>query len=234
MAHKCDNVKSDVINCQLRGVLRLLQVNCRSVYNKIKDLNTLIESCKADIVIGTESWLNDEIASTEIFSEEFEVYRRDRASKGGGVFICVTKRFSSSLIKKDNEFEIICVEVEDKVSRRKIQIIGAYRPPGEDLALVERLQEMTCREKDIGKSVIIAGDLNLPQVNWSGKEWTGGRVQHQINALVREGDFTQVVNNPTRINSILDVFLLKTPELLKACEILPGISDHDAVYLELY
>ena len=82
--------------------------------------------------------------------------------------------------------------------------------------------------------MVIAGDLNFPQVIWIGKEGTGGRAQNLVNTLVREGNFTQVVHYPTRMNSVLDIFLLKTPELVKTCNVLPGISDHEAVYLELY
>jgi hypothetical protein len=41
--------------------LVLLQVNCRSIYNKTLDFWNLIDTYNPDVVIGTESWLSEEI-----------------------------------------------------------------------------------------------------------------------------------------------------------------------------
>ena len=45
----------------------LLQVNCRSIYNKTLDFWNLIDIYNPDIVIGTESWLCEEIGNVEVF-----------------------------------------------------------------------------------------------------------------------------------------------------------------------
>jgi hypothetical protein len=47
--------------------LVLLQVNCRSIYNKTLHFWNLIDTHKPDVVIGTESWLSEEIFNTEFF-----------------------------------------------------------------------------------------------------------------------------------------------------------------------
>ncbi len=44
-----------------KGFLRLLQVNCRSIINKEIKFWNLVDACDPDIVIGTESWLTEEI-----------------------------------------------------------------------------------------------------------------------------------------------------------------------------
>jgi len=40
----------------------LLQVNCRSIYNKTLDFWNLIDTYNSDVVIGTELWLSGEIS----------------------------------------------------------------------------------------------------------------------------------------------------------------------------
>jgi len=65
-----------------------LQVNCRSVCNKVLEFWNLIDTYNPD-VIGTESWLSEEINNAEIFRDDYITFRRDRCSLGGGVFICV-------------------------------------------------------------------------------------------------------------------------------------------------
>jgi len=69
--------------------LVLLQVNCRSICNKILEICNFIDTYNPDVVIGTESRIREEINKTEAFRENYKVFMRDRYSRGGGVFICV-------------------------------------------------------------------------------------------------------------------------------------------------
>ena len=68
--------------------LVLLQVNCRSICNKILEFWNLIDTYNPDVVIGMESWLSGEINNAEVFRDDYIVFRRDRYSQGGGVFMC--------------------------------------------------------------------------------------------------------------------------------------------------
>jgi hypothetical protein len=67
--------------------LVLLQVNCRSICNKILEIWSLIDTYNPDVVIGTESRLSEEINNAEVFRDDYITFRRDRYSWGGGVFI---------------------------------------------------------------------------------------------------------------------------------------------------
>jgi len=44
--------------------------------------------------------------------------------------------------------------------------------------------------------------------------------------------YSQLVNSPTRDNNILDIFATNRPSLILDCKVIPGISDHEAVYVE--
>jgi hypothetical protein len=69
--------------------LVLLQVNCRGICNKVLEFWNLIDTYNLDVVMGTESWLSEEINKAEDFRDDYITFRRDRFSRGGGVFICV-------------------------------------------------------------------------------------------------------------------------------------------------
>jgi len=69
--------------------LVLLQVNSRSICNKMLEFWNLVDTYNPDVIIGTESWLNEEINNTEVFRDDYITFRRDRCSRGGGVSICV-------------------------------------------------------------------------------------------------------------------------------------------------
>ena len=49
---------------------------------------------------------------------------------------------------------------------------------------------------------------------------------------IQECGFSQVINFPTRRNNILDIFFINRPLLIRKCHSLPGISDHEIIYLE--
>ena len=70
--------------------LKIVNVNCRSIKNKIAEFEHLSKTTDADIILGTESWLTDDIKNSEVFSNNYKIYRRDRNIRiGGGVFIAV-------------------------------------------------------------------------------------------------------------------------------------------------
>ena len=94
-----------------------------------------------DVIIGTESWLTVEIGNTEIFRADFTTFRRDRNTRGGGVFICVKNDITCLELWVDDIFEITAVEVKGNDPKDKWEIVGVYRTPNEDFKVIERLAE---------------------------------------------------------------------------------------------
>ena len=92
--------------------LVLLQLNCRSIYNKALEFWNLVDTYNPDITIGTESRLREDIGTTELFREDFTTFRKDRHTRGTGAFICVKNDIDCSELWVDNDFEIIAVEVK--------------------------------------------------------------------------------------------------------------------------
>ena len=83
------------------------------------------------------------------------------------------------------------------------------------------------------KDIIIGGDLNLPGVDWSAAHPDGGEKQRLVNQLINLGGFTQVIDLPTRLNNILDVFLVRPSELYDSFDLFPGLSDYLCVTLNI-
>jgi hypothetical protein len=228
------SVKGLRAECKPEGQsLVVLQVNCRSIYNKAMELWNLVDTYNPDIVIGTESWLREEIDSTEIFRTDFTTFRRDRHTRGGGVFICVKNNITCSELWVDDEFEILAVEVKGSDTRITWEIVSIYRAPHDDLRSIEKLAARTGLAGNLRKRSIIGGDLNLPQVDWKGVVEGTGATQAVINRLVGDNGYAQVVENPTRGDSLLDVYLVRPESALISCDTVQGISDHCGVLLEI-
>ena len=75
--------------------------NARSIRGKLIDLHLSSLSCDYDIIVVTETWLNESVFDSEILNSNYNIYRRDRCSthslkgEGGGVLVAVSSRLSS-------------------------------------------------------------------------------------------------------------------------------------------
>ena len=171
-------------------------MNCQSIKTSGKpaQLLTLISSLQADVITGSESWLmhtlvsvlwcslcfqripftehiNPGIKSSEIFSDNFKCFRRERPNgAGGGVFLLVSQEFNSSEpeeLRVDSGTD--CEAVWAKVNGSSDLYIGSfYRPP--DKTSPDYLQHLQSRLSRIPTDkcahLWIGGDLNLPDINW--------------------------------------------------------------------
>jgi len=166
--------------------LILLQVNCRSICNKILESWNLIDTYNPDVVIGTESWLSEEINKVEIFRDEYITLRRDRCSRCSGVFICVKNFIDCTVLWTDEVFEMIAVEVNGRNPKFEWEVVGVYRAQNEDMRVLERLASRTGFTGNSTKRNITGGDLNLPYADWNGNAGGNSGTQALINGLVWE------------------------------------------------
>jgi hypothetical protein len=213
--------------------LDLLQVHCRSILNKILEFWNLVDTYNPDVVIGTESWLSDEINNAEVFRDGYITFRRDTSTRGGGEFICVKNYIDCRELWTDDDFEMIAVELKGRDPKFTWEIVGIYRALNEDLRVIERLAAQTDYIGNSMKCSIIGGDLNLPYADWNGNAVGNSGTQALINSLVWENGYSQVVDSPTRGEALLDVYLVRPKSSFTSSSIVQGISDHHGVLLEV-
>ena len=116
-------------------------------------------------------------------------------------------------------------------------LIGSYyRPHASDAESLAQLDESLAR---LPKNchIWLAGDMNLPGIEWpstSIKPNCPSPAQHNlfIDILADHG-MSQIVDQPTRGENTLDLIAVNNLTLVNRTEILPGISDHDAVFAEI-
>ena len=74
----------------------------------------LVYTEDADLAFVTETWLNKDISNTEILTNDYEIYRKDRGSRAGGVLLAVKSNTFISVHEIDEEqyeLELITVEL---------------------------------------------------------------------------------------------------------------------------
>ena len=225
----------------------VINVNCRSICSQKKsvDLVSLIKEHNADVVIGTESWLNSDIADSEVFPQNFAVQRRDRQNRvGGGVFIACHESLQCN---RENDLETECEILWCSVqiaNGTKVLLGSFYRPPdtGEDYMVSFYDSMAKAKDKFRSAKVLCGGDYNLPDIDWTSDTvcCAGNRYTVQSKILlecINNFGLEQIVTVPTRSctvngvtsSSILDLLLTDSPHLVENVKVAQGISDHEVV-----
>ncbi|XP_062578472.1 uncharacterized protein LOC134240394 [Saccostrea cucullata] len=206
----------------------ILVLNCQSVRDGSK----------------TESWLDSGIKSEEVFPDNFKHYRKDRSDgkRGGGVFILVADKYLSSMpeeLKVEGAHELLWVKVKVK-SVPDLYVGSFYRPPtAADSGYLEVLRQSLTR---IPRSahIWLGGDFNLPDMDWStdSPQPSGSNITlcNQLITIASDFSLNQMVHEPTRTtettSNILDLFFTNNHTLINKYDVISGIPDHEAVYVE--
>ena len=125
------------------------------------------------------------------------------------------------------------------INSKVLIVVTAYRPPNRDLVYMQNLCQLISEIHSKYKNAVIwiTGDFNLPDINWSLNSVTSNSYPLDISTLLidefNSGGFIQMVNKPTRGNNILDLFATNRPSLVEHTKVIPGISDHEIVSVEL-
>ena len=217
--------------------LNFLIINFQSLWKKRVELANTVSESKADIIIGTETWLSPETKNSELLLDEYDIFRRDRPSRGGGVMIAVRKSLGCEQISQSKDSETIFCKI--KLKNRKPLIIGSiYRPPNYDFLasqkIIEEIFSLSRRFK--GAVFWLGGDFNIPDINWKNQDIVGNQYDKEINTSFLEMShdlgFSQIVDVPTRGTSFLDLLFTNHPDLMKNCSLLSGLGDHEVVQIQ--
>ncbi|XP_053692173.1 uncharacterized protein LOC128740635 [Sabethes cyaneus] len=152
--------------------------NTRGLRTKVEDFYVAASDAEYDVIVLTETWLNSEIQSAQLFGQEYTVFRKDRDPirsgklRGGGVLIAVRNRliFSRSTVRVDEDIEQLWINIDG--NGRTIHVGVAYVPP--DLAVevdvIRRLinsVDAVVNSSGMTDMHLLFGDFNQPGLTWS-------------------------------------------------------------------
>ena len=220
--------------------LRILIINFQSISNKKNLLHSLIESSKPDVIIGSETWLKEEIKSQEIFPDNFQVFRKDRiVGIHGGVLVAIDKKYMCTEEPElEVEAELVWVRV-NLVGHRALYIGAFYRSQATDGEYLEQIDHSLSRIANTNGVILLGGDFNCPSIDWPTTTLAPNprypAISQQLMDIADDHSLTQVVDKPTRGNNTLDLLFTNNSSIVNRVETLPklGQSDHDVVFVEI-
>ena len=203
--------------------------NARSIRNKIELLQAYAAEYSFDVVFITETWLNESITDGEIQLQNYNCFRQDRCGRtGGGVAIFVKKEIQGIRIEKIGQFqEALWYKIQDNGDSIIVGVV--YRAPSTSFEEDENLIG-TLREMEKYKRVMVVGDFNFPDIKWQSLD-ADTREAKNFLQVIQDNFWYQHINQPTRVNNILDLLLTSEEEMVECIEIGEqlGTADHNCI-----
>ena len=209
--------------------------NARSLCNKLDELHLFLHEQNVDVCCVSETWLTAAVPDSLICPSNYTIFRHDRPTPGGGVAIFVKKAIDAVVVDIPAEFshiEVICVDL--LFSTTNCRVICFYRRPGfSDIDISYMNDCVQCFKKlcSTEKLVVITGDCNLPDINWSFYHSPNSTAYNTFMDFVNNYGFHQYVDQPTRDNKILDIVMATSDTFLEDLTVCAplGTSDHNTV-----
>ena len=213
----------------LKETPSLLLSNVRSLCNKLDEVESCVSKEKPDIIVLTESWLDESTPDSSVSLPGYSIARKDRNKKGGGVIIYIAAhlQFRFLEIQTIGAIELCDSEILPILfPERKLLLIAIYHPFWNDsdrdakaistiCDIIEYVFSMSAFDPSSTK-IIVCGDFN-------------DLIDH-LSDLENAAGLSRVVFEKTRGERTLDQILtnIKSPNIPRVLTPF-GRSDHAVV-----
>lgn len=210
---------------------KMVLLNIVSLPKHIDEIRMLLVDQPIDLIAFNETRLDPSIADGQVKICGYEIIRKDRSRRGGGVRIflrsSINYRNRADLIPSD--LEGVCLEII-KPNSRPFVVASVYRPPDSSSKFFESFEYLIKAVDDEKKELHILGDLNGDMLKNPPDQPTKSLKSiyelYQLSQLIKEA--TRITNTSS---SLLDHYLTTAPEKITLSGVLhTGISDHSFIF----
>ena len=188
----------------LSNHLSIMHLNIQSIVSKLDLIEG--EASAYDVLVFSESWLNQRIPNASICIEHFSPpFRADRPDRpGGGVIVYVCDTLSS---KRQTDLQIPglkAVWVEIQTQSKTVLVGGLYRPPNSNANYYTYINESIdmAYSTDI-RDIIVLGDFNMNMLNVSNNN-KRPNAKYSIRQLI-----TEPTNFTEHSSTLIDLILVR-------------------------
>ena len=216
--------------------LKIVHIDARSVLNKIDEIGHNFEDF--DVIVITETWLNDGICSSLLKLNDFELLRQDRDARrnkrGGGVCISIKLSIKFEVINMlptltSNDIEYLHVKIKPYM-QKPVHIIGIYRPPeGKYKEFTQFIAKILNQIDKSRTDTVLLGDFNI---DFNDKRLLSNS---KLDTLESKYGLKQIIKENTRItntsSTCIDLLFTDIQNITDSGTINYNISDHLPIFL---
>ena len=189
-----------------------------------------------DIIGLTETWLTEGIWNNEILPNTFNIYRKDRTSRGGGVLLAIRATIPSRELFTPINIEALTIELH---LSQPHTLCVVYIPPHPTTGYFDTcLSHLTNLIVD-SHPLIILGDFNTPDINWPTLTGISSNASKLVD-FIFDHNLSQLIDQPTHIcGNILDLVITNQEHSISSLTVNTLLSqslstDHYPILLTLW
>jgi hypothetical protein len=213
--------------------LKIVHVNIRSYSKNFDTFIANLNDLKAgfDVMVLTETWLNDSFIETVL--DGYNFFRTTRkANQNDGVVIYVKSELSASAVEVDLS-GVFGLDLTFACGSRVFSLLAVYRTHDSDsMAFIDKLNNHY-QGSGRDRTYIFLGDINLNILNDNNL-----LIDHYLNTMYNLG-FVKCIDKPTRVSdnssTCLDHIFVKCNDISKveAAVVQTFITDHFPTLLNI-
>ena len=207
-------------------------------------LRDLASEQNALIISLTESHVNENILDAEIAMTGYDLFKQNRQAgiRKGGIltYIRSDMAVSAKVLSSGSigMIEYLCIYIKDI----NVLLVTVYRPPennNQNFTQVLSNIDDCIKSLESYPSIIFTGDMNLPNLTFLNGEAINisstGSSQGALINFANEHFLTQLVEEPTRLNNILDLLYTNNEDIFSDIEVQENnlLSDHRLIVANL-
>lgn len=217
----------------MNSKINIITWNARGVRHKKHELFQFVMSNNVQICLLTETWLDSNVSLSH---SAFNCYRCDRASRGGGVAILVSKSVPHQLLPIVNTSTIENIGIRIATAVGPLDIFACYfagGAAGRDGNKKRQFSSDLERMCNSSRKYLLGGDFNCRNRSWGCTRancW-GNILDHKLttnNVFIKyPADPTYVPSSVRSSASTLDIYLTNMPAFMSTPTVVNDLSsDH--------
>jgi hypothetical protein len=140
--------------------IKIMHFNAHSILPKFAEFKFLLSTYEFDIISVNETWVNATVADGELYINGYELFRKDRVSRSGGVALYVKECFKPLVVTDLMEDELECLWLKLTTGHgNTILICSCYRKPSSLAADFNRIlinfERVLLLEREIIKNLML-------------------------------------------------------------------------------
>lgn len=213
-----------------RNCLKIGCSNIRSLCPSLNDVAQLLHSENFDIFGICETWLHGGVSNEHVAIPDYEIFRFDRLTRGGGVCIYVKNHFKVTVVSSNTLIEQLWIKLE--LTGCKIIVGVVYNPGGIHLQSFLDNFEDSLESLSISSDYLVClGDLNIDLLKLNND------ATKRLQSILQNLNLVQINDEPTRITdssqTLIDHIIVSNEKLVVEKGLLPELSDHFTIFCKL-
>ena len=223
-----DKLSFSILHLNINGI--------NTAESKYMDIQNILNLRSFDIILLSETKLEDSTTNHRFSNSNYKLYRRDRNQYGGGLMFYLRREYQ--IIESFNSPDFEMMHMKINVNGVICDFILSYKPPNESNEEFLEYQHSFIMNLDNSNPIFLIGDLNMDLLTTKGdvlrQFMVDVNMKNYVTSPTRECKYNMKESGTIKETSTLLDVIIHNNNVVKSTNVLPcPFSDHKFIMANL-